>query len=178
MYSLGIIFFEMCYLPMMGMQKADVLGQLRRPKPVLPSDFKPTDKAQADIILSLVNHNPKERPSSTDLLNNEELPIQIESVRGRQTLAILANPSSPYYHKTLSWLFSKRMDPVEDYAWDMSARSLSPQELLNQVLVKQELVSIFRRHGALEPPRSSIYPRTSHYGDNAVQLLTPRGKVV
>ncbi|KAM5388662.1 hypothetical protein ACJA88_000526 [Fusarium oxysporum] len=147
MYSLGIIFFEMCYLPMMGMQKADVLGQLRRPKPVLPSDFKPTDKAQADIILSL-------------------------------TLAILANPSSPYYHKTLSWLFSKRMDPVEDYAWDMSARSLSPQELLNQVLVKQELVSIFRRHGALEPPRSSIYPRTSHYGDNAVQLLTPRGKVV
>ncbi|EMT68388.1 Serine/threonine-protein kinase GCN2 [Fusarium odoratissimum] len=178
MYSLGIIFFEMCYLPMMGMQKADVLGQLRRPKPVLPSDFKPTDKAQAEIILSLVNHNPKERPSSTDLLNNEELPIQIESVRGRQTLAILANPSSPYYHKTLSWLFSKRMDPVEDYAWDMSARSLSPQELLNQVLVKQELVSIFRRHGALEPPRSSIYPRTSHYGDNAVQLLTPRGKVV
>ncbi|KAF9776613.1 hypothetical protein IL306_005159 [Fusarium sp. DS 682] len=178
MYSLGIIFFEMCYPPMMGMQKADVLGQLRRPKPVLPSDFKPTDKAQADIVLSLVNHNPKERPSSTELLNNEELPIQIESVKGRHTLAILANPSSPYYHKTLSWLFSKRIEPIEDYAWDMSARTLSPQELLNQVLVKQELVSIFRRHGAVEPPRSSIYPRSSHYGDNAVQLLNPRGKVV
>ncbi|KAF5713806.1 PEK GCN2 kinase [Fusarium globosum] len=178
MYSLGIIFFEMCYLPMIGMQKADVLGKLRRPTPVLPSDFKPTDKAQAEIILSLVNHNPKDRPSSTDLLNNEELPIQIESVRGRQTLAILANPSSPYYHKTLSWLFSKRMDPIEGYAWDMSARSLSSQELLNQILVKQKLVSIFRSHGALEPPRSSIYPRTSHYGDNAVHLLTTRGKVV
>ncbi|KAJ4255420.1 eukaryotic translation initiation factor 2-alpha kinase [Fusarium torreyae] len=178
MYSLGIIFFEMCYLPMMGMQKADVLGQLRRPKPVLPSDFKPAEKGQTDIVLSLVNHNPKERPSSTDLLKSGKLPVQMESETIRRTLAGLADPSSPYYRKMLSTLFAKRMEPTKNYAWDMSSANLSPQELLNQGLVKQELVSIFRRHGALESPRSIIYPRSSHYGDNAVQLLDPNGNVL
>ncbi|KAM0561886.1 hypothetical protein ACHAPJ_003057 [Fusarium lateritium] len=178
MYSLGIIFFEMCYLPMMGMQKADVLGQLRRPKPVLPPDFKPAEKGQTDIMLSLVNHNPKERPSSTDLLKSGKLPVQMESETIRRTLAGLADPSSPYYRKMLSTLFAKRMEPTKNYAWDMSSANLSPQELLNQGLVKQELVSIFRRHGALESPRSIIYPRSSHYGDNAVQLLDPNGNVL
>ncbi|KAH6955402.1 anticodon binding domain of tRNAs-domain-containing protein [Fusarium avenaceum] len=178
MFSLGIIFFEMCYLPMMGMQKADVLGQLRRPTPVLPSDFKPADKAQTDIVLSLVNHNPKERPSSTDLLKSGKLPVQMESETIRRTLAGLADPSSPYYRKMLSTLFAKRMEPTKNYAWDMASASLSPQDLLNQGLVKQELVSIFRRHGALETPRGIIYPRSSHYGDNAVQLLDPNGNVL
>ena len=178
MYSLGIIFFEMCYLPMMGMQKADVLGQLRQPQPVLPSDFKPAEKAQTDIVLSLVNHNPKERPSSTDLLKSGKLPVQMESETIRRTLAGLADPSSPYYRKMLSTLFAKRMEPTKNYAWDMSSANMSPQELLNQGLVKQELISIFRRHGALETPRGIIYPRSSHYGDNAVQLLDPNGNVL
>ncbi|KAF4450856.1 PEK/GCN2 protein kinase [Fusarium austroafricanum] len=178
MYSLGIIFFEMCYLPMMGMQKADVLGQLRRPKPVLPSDFKPADKAQTDIVLSLVNHNPKERPSSTDLLKSGKLPVPMELESTRRALAGLADPSSQYYRKMLSTLFAKRMEPAKNYAWDMSLTNLSAQELLNRGLVKQELVSIFRRHGALEAQRGIIYPRSSHYGDNAVQLLDPNGNVL
>ncbi|KAF5019705.1 hypothetical protein F66182_8274 [Fusarium sp. NRRL 66182] len=178
MYSMGIIFFEMCYLPMMGMQKADVLGQLRKPKPVLPVDFKPAEKVQTEIVLSLVNHNPKERPSSTDLLKSGKLPVQMESETIRRTLAGLADPSSPYYRKMLSTLFAKRMEPTKNYAWDMSSTISGPQELLNQGLVKQELVSIFRRHGALESPRGIVYPRSSHYSDNAVQLLDPNGNVL
>lgn len=178
MYSLGIIFFEMCYIPMMGMQKADVLGQLRRVKPVLPSDFKPADKVQTEIVLSLVNHNPKERPSSADLLKSGKLPVQMESETIRRTLAGLADPSSPYYRKMLSTLFAKPMEPTKNYAWDMFSAGPSPQELLNQGIVKKSLISIFRRHGALECPRGVIYPRSSHYGDNAVQLLDANGNVL
>ncbi|UPK95151.1 hypothetical protein LCI18_006086 [Fusarium solani-melongenae] len=178
MYSLGIIFFEMCYIPMMGMQKADVLGQLRRVKPVLPSDFKPADKVQTEIVLSLVNHNPKERPSSADLLKSGKLPVQMESETIRRTLAGLADPSSPYYRKMLSTLFAKHMEPTKNYAWDMFSAGPSPQELLNQGIVKKSLISIFRRHGALECPRGVIYPRSSHYGDNAVQLLDANGNVL
>ncbi|RMJ12849.1 hypothetical protein CDV36_007490 [Fusarium kuroshium] len=178
MYSLGIIFFEMCYIPMMGMQKADVLGQLRRIKPILPSDFKPADKVQTEIVLSLVNHNPKERPSSTELLKSGKLPVQMESETIRRTLAGLADPSSPYYRKMLSTLFAKPMEPTKNYAWDMFSTGPSPQELLNQGIVKKSLISIFRRHGALECPRGIIYPRSSHYGDNAVQLLDANGNVL
>ncbi|KAG6037185.1 hypothetical protein E4U41_005274 [Claviceps citrina] len=178
MYSLGIIFFEMCYEPMLGMQKADVIGQLRQPKPVLPSDFKPAEKTQTEIVLSLVNHNPKERPSSADLLKSGKLPVQMESETIRRTLAGLADPSSPYYRKMLSTLFARPVDAAKDYAWDMFASSPNPEELLNQGLVKSILTSIFRHHGALEMPRSSIYPRSSHYGDTVVQLLDPNGTVL
>lgn len=169
-------------MPMMHMQKADVIGQLRRPKPVLPSDFKPAEKVQAEIVLSLISHNPKERPSSADLLKSGKLPVQMESETIRRTLAGLADPSSPYYRKMLTTLFATPMDDVKDYAYDsdMSAALPSSSELLNQCAVKQALVSIFRRHGALEAPRSFVYPGSSHYedNDNVVRLLDQNGAVL
>lgn len=163
---------------MLGMQKADVIGQLRRPKAVLPSDFKPAEKTQTEIILSLVDHDPRERPSSADLLKSGKLPVQMESETIRRTLAGLADPSSPYYGKMLSTLFARPVDAAKDYAWDMFASNPDSAELLNQGLVKNILISIFRHHGALEVARSSIYPRSSHYGDNVVQLLDPNGTVL
>lgn len=178
MYSLGIIFFEMCYTPMMGMQKADVIGQLRKPKPVLPADFKPSEKKQVDIVLSLVNHNPKERPSSADLLKSGKLPVQMESETIRRTLAGLADPSSPYYRKMLSTLFSRPIDATRDYAWDIFATAPTAPELLNQGTVKQALTDIFRRHGALECSRSSIYPSSTHYGDNVFHVMDQNGTVL
>ncbi|PNY27719.1 Serine/threonine-protein kinase gcn2 [Tolypocladium capitatum] len=178
MYSLGIVFFEMCYQPMLGMQKADVIGQLRRPEPVLPADFKPTEETQTDIVLSLVNHSPKERPSSADLLKSGKLPVQMESETIRRTLEGLSDPSSPYYRKMLSTLFGRPVEPTKDYAWDMFATSPSPAELYNRSVVKDALIAIFRRHGALETTRSSIYPKSAHYGDGVVQLLDSNGMVV
>lgn len=178
MYSLGIIFFEMCYMPMMHMQKADVIGQLRRPKPILPADFKPAEKVQSEIVLSLLHHNPKERPSSADLLKSGRLPVQMESETIRRTLAGLADPSSPYYRKMLSTLFARPVEAAKDYAWDMFNTSLTAEELLNMSAVKQGLTSIFRHHGALETTRSTIYPRSSLYGDNVVQLLDSNGTVL
>lgn len=178
MYSLGIIFFEMCYLPMMGMQKADVIGQLRRPKPTFPNDFKPQEKTQTEIIMSLINHNPKERPFSAELLKSGKLPVQMESETIRRTLAGLADSDSPYYRKMLSTLFTHPVEATKDYAWDMFATTPSSAELLNRVIVKNELTAVFRRHGAVEATHSSIYPRSSQYGDNVVNVLDQNGTVL
>ncbi|KAK2058552.1 Serine/threonine-protein kinase, partial [Colletotrichum caudatum] len=178
MYSLGIIFFEMCYPPMLGMQRADVLEKLRKPNPTLPPDFKPADKVQTDIILSLVTHNPKERPSSAELLQSGKLPVQMESETIRRTLAGLADPSSPYYKKMLSTLFSRPLEQAKDYAWDMHETSPSQSDLLNQSTVRETLISIFRRHGALECQRTCLYPRSAHYADNVVSLLDSNGTVL
>ncbi|PQK15440.1 hypothetical protein BB8028_0005g09530 [Beauveria bassiana] len=178
MYSLGIIFFEMCYQPMMGMQKADVIGQLRRHTPITPKDFKPAEKSMTDIILSLVNHNPKERPSSAELLKSGKLPVQMESETIRRTLAGLADPNSPYYRKMLSSLFTHPVEATKDYAWDMFTNAPTASELMARYLVKTELTSIFRRHGAVEATRGAIYPRSSQYGDNVVQLLDQNGTVL
>ena len=180
MYSLGIILFEMCYPPVVGMERAQVLQGLRQKQPTLPFDFNLTERAiQADIILSLLDHNPKERPSSSGLLQSGKLPVQMESETIRQILAGLSDPKSPYYQKMMAALFSRRTTQAKDFAWDMDG-SANPgaHDLMLQSNVKQKLASIFRRHGALEASRSSLFPRSSHYGPNAVQLLDSSGTLV
>ncbi|KAK3685957.1 anticodon binding domain of tRNAs-domain-containing protein [Podospora appendiculata] len=178
MYSLGVIFFEMSYPPMLGMQRSKVLEQVRQSPPVLPLDFKHTDKNLIDVMLSLLTHNPRDRPSSTELLKSGKLPIQMESETIRRAIAGLADPSSPYYQKMLSTLFTRRLEQAKDYAWDMSSSGPGPGDLMRQFIAKDILVSIFRRHGAVETPTSSLYPQSSHYGQNAVQLLDQNGTVL
>ena len=175
MYSLGVIFFEMNYPLKSGMERALLLEKLRLETPQLPRDFHPDDKAKKDIILSLVAHKPKDRPSSTELLNSGKLPVEMENETIRRTLAGLADPSSPYYQKLLATLFAKPADQSVDYAWDMNVPAPNTKNLVLQGLIKSTLISIFRRHGAVEAPRSTLYPRSSHYGANVVETIDQSG---
>ncbi|KAK0636270.1 anticodon binding domain of tRNAs-domain-containing protein [Bombardia bombarda] len=178
MYSLGVIFFEMSYPPMLGMQRAKVLEEVRRSPPCLPADFKFGDKNQIEIMLSLLTHNPKERPSSAELLKSGKLPIQMESEAIRRAIAGLTEPNSPYYQKTLSALFDRRLEQTKDYAWDMASTSPSASELMRRYIVKDTLIAIFRRHGAVETPTAFLYPRSSHYEQGVVELLDHSGTVL
>ena len=179
MYSLGIIFFEMNYRPIVGMERAQVVEGLRQKQPTLPADFDMTDKAlQASIIQSLLNHSAKDRPSSAELLQSGKLPVAMESETIRQTLAGLMDSRSPYYHKMMTALFSRPVKQAKDFAWDMGNTNPSANDLLQQGLVKQMLISIFRHHGAVETARSVLFPRSAHYGQNVVQLLDPNGTLV
>ncbi|KAI5862893.1 serine/threonine-protein kinase gcn2 [Durotheca rogersii] len=179
MYSLGVIFFEMCYHPVVGMERADKLGKLGDSS-LLPDDFQPGNTAKSDIVLSLVTHDAKERPGSIELLRSGKLPIQMENETAQRALASLTNSASPYYPKVVSALFSAHSEPTKDYAWDMSTPNPTVMELLHQSVVKEELISVFRRHGAVEAPRGSLYPRSRHYSSNQniVQLLDQNGTVV
>ncbi|KAJ8068821.1 hypothetical protein OCU04_002513 [Sclerotinia nivalis] len=178
MYSLGVIFFEMCYTPLVGMERAQVIDGLRK-ETVLPANFDKVGKAvQGDIILSLLNHNPKERPSSSELLQSRKLPVQMESETIRQTLAGLSDSKSPYHQKMMSALFSRPTKRAKDFAWDIGVPTPSGNDLLLQGLVKQKLISIFRNHGAVETPRSILFPSSDHYGINAVQLLDKSGTLL
>ncbi|KAK9710772.1 eukaryotic translation initiation factor 2-alpha kinase, partial [Basidiobolus ranarum] len=78
-YSLGVIFFEMCCPFATGMERAIALGQIRSPEIVFPSQF-PVDrmKYQAYIIRWLLAHNAKDRPTSLELLRSEWLPPKME----------------------------------------------------------------------------------------------------
>ncbi|KXJ93018.1 translation initiation factor kinase [Microdochium bolleyi] len=179
MYSLGIMFFEMNYHSMLGMERADKLGKLGTASQ-LPDDFQPVDHTMTEIIQSLVTHDVKSRPSSADLLRSGKLPVQLENETTRRALASLTDSASPYYPKVVSTLFSQPVEPTKDYTWDMSAQTQSVTELLHQGIVKEELVAIFRKHGAVEINRSSLYPRSSHYSvnQNLVKLLDESGCVV
>ncbi|KAK0651929.1 anticodon binding domain of tRNAs-domain-containing protein [Cercophora newfieldiana] len=180
MFSLGVIFFEMSSPPMVGMERALALEGLRKAPLAFPDDFKPTDKNQLDVMVSLLARDPKDRPSSSDLLKSGKLPLQMESETIRRAIAGLADPSSPYFSKMLSALFARQIEQAKDYAWDMSSSSTGPSstDLMRLHIVKDTLILIFRRHGAVETPTSCLYPRSSHYGQNAVQLLDQNGTVL
>jgi eukaryotic translation initiation factor 2-alpha kinase 4 len=178
MYALGIIFFEMSYKPMLGHERQIVLTELRQKPPRLPDDFQTTERTQTDIILSLVTHNPKDRPSSSDLLRSGKLPMPLESESIQRALADISDPSSPHHSKLVATMFKRTIDKMKDYTWDMSAANPSSTELLHQSLVKDELINIFRRHGAVQATRNSLYPRSSHYTQNVVELLDHNGVVV
>ncbi|KAK8034373.1 eIF-2-alpha kinase GCN2 [Apiospora rasikravindrae] len=178
MYALGIVFFEMSYKPMLGHERWTVLNDLRGQPPSLPSDFKPADKTQTEVILSLVTHNPKDRPTSSELLRSGKLPMAEESETIQRTLAEISDPMSPHYQKTVSTLFSVTTEKSKDYTWDMSTPNPTSLELLYQGVVKDELISIFRRHGALEASRNPLYPRSSHYSQPVVEMLDRSGTVL
>ncbi|KAI1867882.1 uncharacterized protein JN550_006689 [Neoarthrinium moseri] len=178
MYALGIIFFEMLYKPMGGHERIIVLNNLRDKTPTLPADFRPSDKVQTDIVLSLVTHNANQRPSSSDLLRSGKLPMAVESESIQRALAEISDPLSTHHQKLVTAMFSKPTDKTKDYTWDMSAPNPTSTELLYQGIVKDELTSIFRRHGAVEANRNPLYPRSSHYTQNVVELLDRAGSVV
>lgn len=179
MYSLGITFFEMYVGPMYGHERALKLEDLRKPHPVLPSDID-SASAQASIILSLVTHNIKERPSSAALLESKYLPDEMESDTIRRAIAAITDQDSPFYGKVLSTLFSFTLDQAQDYAWDMpdpGHQAPSTVGFLRQRAVKETLVSIFKTHGALEIPSPGLYPHSSHHHD-AVKLMDSDGTLL
>jgi translation initiation factor 2-alpha kinase 4 len=179
MYSLGIIFFEMCYPLKTAMERDHVIRKLREKDFVLPPDFESEKRAvQGDIITSLLKHRPNERPSSAELLQCGKLPVQIEDETIQQALRGLSDPNSPYYQKMMSAVFSQPTKQAKDYAWDIGTTAYGSYDLLLQSYVRDVLTSIFRHHGAVETSRPLLFPRSRYYSNNVVQLLDSSGTLV
>lgn len=181
MYSLGVIFFEMCHPLSTGMERDQTLRAIREKDHTLPSTFQHSDKiVQGRIIESLLNHMPSERPSAEELLHGGNIPLQVEEETFRRAIVhLLSDPNSPDYKKILSAIFSQSPKKFEDIAWDMESReSPAANELLVQGLVKERLTSVFRRHGAIENARQMLFPRSQHYNHSAVRLLDSSGNLL
>lgn len=183
MYSLGVILFEMCYPVGSGMERYIVLSSMREAKPKLPTDFEFDKYGQlTNIILSLLSHNPEERPSSSALLTEPKLSVQMGGEVIQRTLTFLQDPKSVYFSRLMHTLYARPVDQATDMAWDLeildNKRPLEPTENTMRGHVKDRLISIFRHHGALEAPREDFFPKSTYYGKDAVQLLQPDGTVL
>ncbi|KAI5303954.1 hypothetical protein KEM56_007028, partial [Ascosphaera pollenicola] len=186
MYSLGIIFFEMCYQFSTGMERAEILDEIRQENHVLPEVFNTQQKkAQGEIINSLISHNPDERPSANDLLQSGRIPFHLgEEELKKSVLKILDNPHTAEYQKILNTIFShgSRSKGLEglDLTWDQndSHQWRSPSEMLVFSHVPDRLSAIFKRHGALQTSRKIIFPSWDGYTDGAVRLLGPSGNLL
>ena len=185
MYSLGIIFFEMNVPLKTAMERDKAIRSIREKEHSLPAILETPDKAvQGAIILSLVSHKPSERPSSTELLKSGKIPVKIEDETIRRALEGLSDPTSPYYHQMMTALFSQTVSKqIKDYTWESGAvtgmHDANEGMLLMRNLVKEHLISIFQRHGAVETQRQQLLPQSAHYSNNnVVKLLDASGALV
>jgi len=186
MYSLGIIFFEMCFPFKTAMERDRTIRAIREREHTLPATFKSLEKSlQGSIILSLISHRPSERPTSTELLRSGKIPVKIEDDIIRQAIEGLSDQNSPYYHQMMTALFSQTPSrQVKDYTWEMSPaaaamQSANPVTSTLHTLVKEHLSTLFRRHGALQSHRQVLFPSSVHYANNnAVRLIDSAGTLV
>jgi translation initiation factor 2-alpha kinase 4 len=183
MYSMGIIFFEMCFPLTTAMERDKTIRSLRERKHDLPADFETPEKSlQGSIIESLISHRPSERPSCGELLRTGKVPVQIEDEAVKEALKALSDRNSPHYAKMMAALFSQKPDTqARDYAWDMgvATNSIKANDVLLQNLVKDRLAMVFRSHGAVEIQRQLLLPWSDHYANNnAVKLFDPSGTLV
>lgn len=186
MYSLGIMFFEMCEPFGTAMERIRALQAIREKEHELPPAFLPNGPkaAQGKLIECLISQKPSERPSSTELLRGNILPVKIEDETIRQALSGLSDPRSPYHQKMMSALFSHDQassSRVKALAWDAKdqATNDATSRLRMRTVVKGILESVFRRHGAEEVRRESVFPRSGYYSyANVVQLLDASGNLI
>jgi translation initiation factor 2-alpha kinase 4 len=185
MYSMGIIFFEMCYPLQTAMERDHVIRKLRERKHDLPAEFETPEKLlQGSIITSLISHRPSERPGCAELLRSGKVPLQIEDEAVKEALRALSDRDSPHYTKMMAALFSQKPDTqAKDFAWDMNvgtnSQAVKANDILLQNLVKDRLAMVFRGHGAVETQRQLLIPWSNHYANNnVVKLFDPSGTLV
>ncbi|XP_046402509.1 eIF-2-alpha kinase GCN2 [Ischnura elegans] len=167
-YSLGIIFFEMCYHPLVtGMERVKVLVNLRHKDIILPPDFNENEMPQQSHILRwLLSHDPGKRPTSLELLQSDYVPPpQLEEAELQEMVRhTLLNPQSKAYKYLVASCFNQEVTPAEDVTFDMSLPRVGPANLPParayrlQEAARDRVVGIFRRHGAVCVPTPLLLP--------------------
>ena len=196
MFSLGVVLLEMNVAFPTGMERAENLENLQKENHTLPSALSvPEKKVQAKIFTSLVQNKPSQRPSSSELLESGEIPIQAENESVRMARRLLNDHASHYRSQFIGSLFAteipiSKIDTVKTSSDLMQAMTLlddvramsrsAPSDLELQAVVKNKLTNIFKRHGAVERTDSpTAFPYHSEYpSSDIVKLLNPSGKVL
>ena len=181
MYSLGVIFLEMCCPLKTGMERAVTLGDLHKSNYTLPPAFQQPNKVlQGQVIELLVAVDPIQRPSALDLLRSGKLPLEMVDETIRTAVRSISDTNNPNQKAVLSALFSSH--PKDSVAkqrqYKLPLFDRNEYDNLLQNLVKEQLISVFRRHGAVEEETPLLLPKSSLYDDSAVPLLDTSGIVL
>lgn len=181
MYSLGVIFFEMIYPFSTGMERINILRNLRLAQVEFPTDFDGSKfRTEKKIIKLLLDHNPTKRPGAQNLLDSGWLPVKHQDETMKEALKSLADPSSPWQQRVRETLFLQGYSLTNDILYDNSQSSTTPFGQILRSKMTEEVVKIFRKHGGVEnnePPR--IFPKAPIYGiQNVYEVLDKGGTVL
>lgn len=187
MYSLGIIFFEMCYQLGTGMERAMILNDLRLVDVKFPNDFSPSKLTERKIIRQLLTHDPSERPGASELLQSGLIPVEHQDVIIKEALKSLADPASPWQQQVRDALFKQPYLLARDLMFDNSGKNSHSAILGNTsadyLLLSQTLNAlghIFEKHGAIRDfDGSSLIPKLhTQSKEQLYELLDRSGSVL
>ena len=164
-YSLGIILFEMSYTFHTGMERSDILRALRNPEMQFPLHFEDDHPDVAGIIRKCLQHDPGLRPTSEELLGSELMPPELEEKHLQESLRALVIPNTSHHVKLMELLFSKKLEPVQDYLFDSDSYTVPRADPSLSVKLRLGIEKIFRRHGATPINRLALIP-SSNIHDN------------
>lgn len=181
MYSLGIIFFEMIYPFSTGMERINIIRNLRLAQIEFPTDFDNAKfKTEEKIVRLLLDHNPTKRPGAQKLLDSGWLPVKHQDETLKEALKSIADPSSPWQQQVRETLFLQGYSLTNDILYDNSQSTTTPFGQILRSKMTEEVVKIFRKHGGVEnnePPR--IFPKAPIYGiQNVYEVLDKGGTVL
>ncbi|GLV39622.1 Gcn2 [Carabus blaptoides fortunei] len=183
-YSLGIILFEMCYSGLTtGMERINVLSNIRLKEILYPSEFLDQKYSKQRIVISLLlNHDVSKRPTSLELLQSEHVPPPVlEECELRELVRhTLSNPQSKAYKYLVASCFGQVLNSVEDITYDMSLPATISRPLQLYDYVKQAVVKIFNLHGGQCLSTPLLMPESNYYKgiDTCVKLMTHSGSII
>ena len=79
LYSLGVIFFEMNFPPMMGQERAQTINGLRSPAIIIPPSWPAHREKQEQLITWLLAHDPSSRPGADTVLASALMPVELKT---------------------------------------------------------------------------------------------------
>lgn len=141
LYSLGIIFFEMCHPPFgTAMERVETLVALRSPNITIPSYMLNNSDCdqQVKVIKWLLNHDQNKRPTAEELLASDLMPPQrLEDNELQEVLRhVLANPQSKMYKHLVARCLAQQSDAVMELTYHFG---------LVQTNSKLELIKVYSK---------------------------------
>eukprot|EP00123_Amoebidium_parasiticum_P016737 comp23567_c0_seq3/m.39861 comp23567_c0_seq3/g.39861 ORF comp23567_c0_seq3/g.39861 comp23567_c0_seq3/m.39861 type:complete len:796 (-) comp23567_c0_seq3:356-2743(-) len=180
LYSLGIVLFEMVHEMPTRMERVKTIQALRSPEIAFPANFDMEHKKlAADIIRMLLDHNPRNRPSASELLENERLPTTIEESFLQEIRRALVHPNTR--KNLVDEVFKRMADRQGEHGYDTAPQQnteFSHAEAMCRMQLCQAFLAIFRSHSAVDVEVPMLMPRRSDTPKTAAVLMEPGGQLV
>eukprot|EP01134_Creolimax_fragrantissima_P007534 CFRG7534T1 len=177
-YSLGIIFFEMCHPMDTTMERVKSIQALRSPKIEFPPTFDLKEKAaEAALIRKMLDHSPRLRPTAFEVLSHGSMPPKMEEAFMHEIQRALHNRNTSSYHTLMTGLFSMPVELHKDFTYDAFASHglFSRLDSIIRMRITNSAEKILRRHGAIHMATPLLMPRLGMQGSTS-DLIGAKGK--
>ncbi|GAA6058806.1 hypothetical protein JCM10212_001922 [Sporobolomyces blumeae] len=183
MYSLGIVFFEMWHKFSTGMERIQVLHDLRKPDIKFPSTWDSVKLARhTKIVQACLTHDPELRPSPKDLLASDLLPPRVGDDSIEETIRLLSHSGTTHAQTLISALFNQSDEDRlrKDFSYDFyDGEGAKVDNDPYYQLVHDKLSRIFRQKGAVQMDSPLLMPHSQVYASRKpIRLLDSDGTIV